>query len=101
MMGAGHVGSLQSAAEAASHLATRFAAVVVTAGALGPAADAGGNARLILPAEKVTVVSAHGAGDAFIGALAVALARGADLSTACTAASHAAAKHVSGRAQAV
>lgn len=100
MMGAGHVCCLQSATEAASHLATRFEAVVVTAGSLGLAAHGADDVVLILPAEKITVVSSHGAGDAFIGALAVGLARGADLSAACAAASLAAALHVSGQWQA-
>ncbi len=96
MMGAGPVQCLQSAAVAARHLAARFRAVVVTAGAQGLAAlDAGGEA-LSLPAQKVRVVSSHGAGDAFIGALAVALVQGADLSAACAVASHAAACHVAG-----
>ncbi len=99
MMGAGHVCCLQSAAEAARHLATRFEAVVVTAGSRGLAAFGADDALLILAAEKIPVVSTHGAGDAFIGALAVALARGADLSTACATASHAAALHVSGHWQ--
>jgi ribokinase len=100
MMGASPICCLQSAAEAASHLAAQFEAVVVTAGSLGLAAHGADDAVLILPAEKVTVVSSHGAGDAFIGALAVGLAQGADLSTACAAASHAAALHVSGLWQA-
>ena len=100
MMGAGHVCCLQSAAEAASQLATRFEAVVVTAGSQGLAAHGADDVVLILPAEKVTVVSSHGAGDAFIGALAVALANGADLSAACKVAAHAAALHVAGHWQA-
>lgn len=96
MMGSGHVCCLQSAAAAANHLAARFEAVVVTAGSLGLAAHGADDAVLLLPAEKVTVVSSHGAGDAFIGALASALAAGQDLSSACRAASRVAALHVSG-----
>lgn len=96
MMGAGHVCCLQSAAKAASYLAARFEAVVVTAGALGLAAHDADDTRLVLPAEQITVVSSHGAGDAFIGALATAIAGGSDLSAACRAASKAAALHVSG-----
>lgn len=99
MMGAGHICCLQSAAEAASHLAAQFEAVVVTAGARGLAAHGADDTLLRLPAEKITVVSAHGAGDAFIGALATALARGRDLSAACHAASSAAALHVAGHFQ--
>jgi ribokinase len=96
MMGAGHICSLQSAATAAIHLAARFKAVVVTAGSMGLAAHDADGAVLLLPAEKITVVSSHGAGDAFIGALATFLARGHDLSAACHAASKVAALHVSG-----
>lgn len=97
MMGAGPICCLQSAADAARHLAARFKAVVVTAGALGLAAHGADDTLLILPAETVTVVSSHGAGDAFIGALAAALARGDDLSAACRAGSKAAALHVAGQ----
>ena len=95
MMGAGHVHTLQDAAKAAHHLSARFKAVVVTAGALGLAARSPG-VELMLPAERITVVSSHGAGDAFIGALATALARGENLPNACEAASKAAARHVAG-----
>ena len=98
MMGAGAVRSLQDAAMAAGVLATRFRAVVVTAGALGLAAQ-GGDVRLLLPAERIAVVSSHGAGDAFVGALATALARGQDLPDACRAGSTAAALHVAGHFQ--
>jgi ribokinase len=97
MMGAGHVCCLQSAAQATGLLAARFDAVVVTAGARGLAAHDSDDTTLLLPAEKVTVVSAHGAGDAFTGALAVALVQGHDLATGCRMASHAAALHVAGQ----
>lgn len=97
MMGAGKVCCLPSAAEAARKLAAQFETVIVTAGAHGLAAFGAHDGELVLPAEKVTVVSSHGAGDAFIGALAAALVAGADLATACRAASSAAARHVSGR----
>lgn len=97
MMGAGKVCCLPSAAEAARKLAAQFETVIVTAGAHGLAAFGAHDGELVLPAEKVKVVSSHGAGDAFIGALAAALVAGADLATACRAASSAAARHVSGR----
>lgn len=96
MMGAEKVCCLPSAADAARKLADRFATVIVTAGAHGLAAFADTDEELVLPAEKITVVSSHGAGDAFIGALAAALVSGADLATACRAASTAAARHVAG-----
>jgi ribokinase len=110
MMGTAPVTSLTSAAAAAKALADqaladqaladRFETVIVTAGALGLAAWADG-APFTLAAEMVPVVSSHGAGDAFIGALAAALTRGEALGAACAAASCAAAAHVSGRSAAV
>ena len=96
MMGAGPVQDLPSAARAATHLASTFTSGVVTAGAHGLVAWGGGQPQLALPAERVTVVSTHGAGDAFIGTLAALLAGGAGLHAACGAAAHAAALHVSG-----
>jgi ribokinase len=47
------------------------------------------------PAHPVKVVSTHGAGDAFLGALAAELARGAELSAAARYGQAAAALHVS------
>lgn len=94
MMGAGAVDGLEAAARAAGVLARRFAAVVVTAGAKGLAAQAGG-ATFALPALPVTAVSSHGAGDCFTGTLAAEMARGAGLEAACREASAAAARHVS------
>ncbi len=96
MMGTEAVCCLSSAAAAATKLAERFSAVIVTAGASGIAALDEVGHLLTLPAEKVLLVSSHGAGDAFIGALACALVEGADLATACRAASSAAARHVAG-----
>lgn len=95
MMGTGPVSSLHSAADAAQRLADRFAAVIVTAGSMGLAAVGPDGEAFALPAEKVQAVSSHGAGDAFIGALAAALVKGAPLRTACQSASQAAARHVS------
>jgi len=68
---------------------------VVTAGGLGLAAGTGHAPALQLPAEPVAVISTHGAGDCFTGALAYDLACGAPLERACRAAAHAAALHVS------
>lgn len=98
MMGAGNVESLAAAGTAARILAERFSSVIVTAGAQGLAACDADARLVVLPAEKVTAVSSHGAGDAFIGALAAALVAGAALEAACRSASSAAARHVAGLA---
>ena len=88
--GAPPVTDLQSAVAAARALSHRAPAVVVTAGAAG-LAFAEGNAVHALAAHVVPVVSAHGAGDAFCGALAVRLAEGHGVADATVYASAAAA----------
>ena len=98
MMGTAPISCLATAAQAAQQLATQFDCVIVTAGALGLAAFGADATTLTLPAEIVTVISSHGAGDAFIGTLAAQLVQGAALPTAAHAASHAAALHVSRKA---
>lgn len=95
MLGTPPVSSLATATGAAGHLAHLARHVIVTAGAQGLALCAGGETHSI-PAEKVKAVSSHGAGDAFIGALAAALLRDAPLVDAARAASCAAAAHVAG-----
>ena len=95
MMGASQICCLHSAADAAIHLAAKFDAVIVTAGAKGLAAFTPDDQSFILPAEKVETVSSHGAGDVFIGALCAALLRGDAFVDAAKTASHAAALHVS------
>ncbi len=96
MMGAPPVRSLRAAAVAAEALATRFRTVIVTAGAKGLAAWSAGALACEIPAERVAVVGTHGAGDAFIGALAAALVSGTGLAAGCARASVAAARHVAG-----
>ena len=98
MMGTDPVRCLPSAAEAAKSLADRFKTVIVTAGALGLAGLGSDDTAFSIPAERVRVVSSHGAGDAFIGALAAATVRGLPLAEAARQASQAAARHVSGGA---
>jgi ribokinase len=95
MMGAKPVDSLSSAADAAKQLSLRFPAVIVTAGSKGLAAVDADGQGFTVPAEKVKLVSSHGAGDAFIGALCAALVQPKSLYEAAKAASHAAALHVS------
>lgn len=97
MMGAGAVSDLASAEEAARRLCGRFREVIVTAGGEGLAVVARDGAAVQIVAEAVKVVSTHGAGDAFIGALAASLIEGADLAESCARGSRAAARHVSGR----
>ncbi|MFN0113827.1 MAG: PfkB family carbohydrate kinase [Paracoccaceae bacterium] len=96
MMGAGAVTDLDGAAAAAGRIAGGFGAVIVTAGAAGLAARLADGTGFALPAERVGVVSSHGAGDAFVGALAAALAVGSRLADGARAASRAAARHVAG-----
>ncbi|MGK3141313.1 PfkB family carbohydrate kinase [Pantoea sp. C2G6] len=88
------VQDLTSARTAAESLASRFASVVVTAGEHGVAYSEAGQTRS-LAAQKVTLVSTHGAGDCFVGVLCQRLSGGADLSEAVAAANCAAAEHVS------
>lgn len=96
MLGAHPVTSLAAAAAAARHLADLAPSVIVTAGALGLAASVGGEV-MTLAAEKVKVLSTHGAGDAFIGAFAAAIVTATPLPEALARGSHAAALQVSGK----
>jgi ribokinase len=90
------VTDLASAAAAATALAGRFPAVVVTAGGDGVAgARRGEGAPVVLPALPVTLVSTHGAGDVFVGALVTALAAGQSFAECLRSANAAAAIHVS------
>lgn len=89
------VDSLEGAAAAAQSLIALSPAAVVTAGGEGVAyADRHGSV-ITLPAERIKAESTHGAGDEFVGALAVALAQGGSIETALQVANHAAAVLVS------
>jgi len=68
--------------------------VIVTLGGAGLAAQPRGQRPAAIAPVPVKVVSAHGAGDCFVGALAARLAAGADLIEAASAANGAAAAHV-------
>jgi ribokinase len=70
------VGDLAAAAEAAERLTAQAPCAIVTAGGSGVAMAVLGGAALTLPAERVKVVSTHGAGDVFVGTLAARLAAG-------------------------
>jgi ribokinase len=70
--------------------------VVLTRGGEGLMLMTRDGQRTHIPALPVTLVSAHGAGDCFSGALAARLAGGDDLLTACRFANEAAGRFVSG-----
>jgi ribokinase len=94
-LGAQKVRSLAEAEAAADLLASRFAAVVVTAGGDGVAFQDRAGRKISLPSLPVKVESTHGAGDMFVGTLAARLASGDTMQTALAAANQAAAKLVS------
>jgi ribokinase len=84
------VSDLDGAASAAREIRARGAGIaIVTLGALGALAE-GPEGRLHAPAVAITPVDTTGAGDAFNGALAVALAEGQPLPAALAFASAAA-----------
>jgi ribokinase len=89
------VTSLPAATEAAVLLSEQVANVVVTAGGLGLAVAERGNTPYAEPAHSVKLVDTHGAGDAFIGALAARLAGGVSVAEAVRFANAAAALFVS------
>jgi ribokinase len=92
------VTDLAAAAAAAEALAGRFPTVVVTAGGEGVAGTRRGEEPVVLPALPVTLVSTHGAGDVFVGALVAALAAARPFAECLRSANAAAATHVSTRA---
>ena len=94
MLGSSSVKSLADAEEAAEHLTSRFAAVVVTAGGEGVAFHDETGAKISLPSLPVKVQSTHGAGDMFVGTLAARLAVGDDMRAALSVANQQAAKLV-------
>ncbi|MFF1638598.1 ribokinase [Streptomyces sp. NPDC058246] len=80
--------------EAAAALLDQVPEVVVTLGAAGCLYAARGAAPLPVPAPQVTAVDSTGAGDTFVGTLAVALAEGREMPEALAWASAAAALSV-------
>jgi ribokinase len=83
------------AAHAAQALLALVPCAIVTAGGHGLAIAERGGVKHTVPAHDVVVCSTHGAGDAFVGALAARLAGGASLATAARYANAAAALVVS------
>jgi ribokinase len=92
----GAVEDLHGAEAAARALAETVPAAIVTAGGDGVAVAERGGESFTLPAERVTLVSTHGAGDAFAGALAAAILGGSTLREAVATANRSAARHVAG-----
>ena len=86
------------AARAATELLALAPCAIVTAGGDGLAAANRDGFALTLPAHPVGVVSTHGAGDAFVGALAARLADGSALADALGYANAAAALTVASSA---
>ncbi|RMF33879.1 MAG: ribokinase [Alphaproteobacteria bacterium] len=93
-LGGKPVTSRATAADAARRLLDHAQMAIVTAGGEGVALARRDGTALQLPAHHVAVHSTHGAGDAFAGALAAALAMGEGLETALSRANVAAARLV-------
>jgi ribokinase len=89
------VTSLSAATEAAALLSKQVANVVVTAGGLGLAVAERGKTAYAEAAHTVKLVDTHGAGDAFIGALAARWASDVPVAEAVRFANAAAALFVS------
>lgn len=89
-------GEAEALADLAARLALRLhTTVVLTAGAAGALVAGPEGASFAVPGRRVDVVSTHGAGDMFVGALAARLAAGDPLPLACATANAAAALLVS------
>lgn len=87
--------TLDGAAQAARRLADLCPVTIVTAGGEGVACCERTGEAFALPAIPIKVVSTHGAGDEFVGALAAGLARGDAMRVAVTTANAASALLVS------
>lgn len=92
------VNALSDARAAAEWLGVHYPAVVVTAGEHGVAWCEAGERSQSMPAEKVELVSTHGAGDCFMGMLCTSLLQGDTLAGSVAKANRAAAEHVSRKA---
>lgn len=90
------VSDFETARAAAPALVSKTRSVVITLGGQGLLVAPAGGAMVEIAPIPVTVVSTHGAGDCFVGALATHLAKGAPLVEACHAANAAAAHFVAG-----
>lgn len=73
------VDSVESAQQAAVRLLSQVSAVLITLGGNGVMVAEQGSGTTYLPGYRVPLADTHGAGDAFIGALALRLAEGDSL----------------------
>ena len=89
------VDSLSAAQQAAEELCRTFPTVVVTAGGNGVAFCTASGDKGSVPAHKIKLISTHGAGDCFVGALCHKLCQGAGLKESVEFANLKAAEHVS------
>ncbi len=89
------VNSLETAKKAAKFLTKDVPVVVVTAGGDGVALVSQSGECQTLAAKKVTLISTHGAGDAFVGTFCAMLSNGYSLEIALQTANDTAAIHVS------
>jgi len=90
------VENISGAEAAARKLSESFPVAVVTAGGDGVAVAQRNGESFTLPAEKITLVSTHGAGDVFTGAFVAALVSDLPLAEAVSRANGTAARHVAG-----
>ena len=95
MLSGKQVSERDGAMAAASCLAAPGRSIIVTLGGGGLVVRPDGEPAFWIAPKPVEVVSTHGAGDCFVGALATRLARGDDLRSAAEFANAAAAAHVS------
>jgi ribokinase len=95
MLAGGVVGDVPSTVAALANIDINCSAIIVTLGGEGLVVWQRGSAPIVIAPQKVKVVSTHGAGDCFIGALASHLALGNNLETAARFANRAAAHYVS------
>jgi ribokinase len=96
MMSGENLGDDAGAQAALAKLGAAYANVILTLGADGLLVKAADGAVARIAAKPVAVVSAHGAGDCFVGALAAKMAQGGSLRQAAEFANAAAAAHVAG-----
>ena len=95
MLGGGAVDTAGEALDAARALTSAFPSVLVTAGGEGVAFADRWGAEHTVPGVAVVVASTHGAGDAFVGTFAAAMAKGVATRAAIEHANRAAAVLVS------